>query len=57
MTTCRILFFLALLLLLFFCFSRVEPFRPGVGSPYTNVGTHVLGKQKPHKFSLLRYLP
>lgn len=56
MTSCRILFFLALLLLLLFV-SQIEPFRPGVGSPYANVGTHVLAKQEPHKFSLLRYLP
>lgn len=58
MTSYRILFFLALLFFLLFLFANwVEPFRPGVGSPYANVGTHMLGKEKPHKLSLLKHLP
>lgn len=48
------------LLALFFIMvylSKVENFRPGVTAPYFNYNVHLLEKQKPHKFSLLRYLP
>ena len=56
MTSCRLLFLLAAVLFLLFV-TRVEPFRPGVGSPYMNTNTHILGKQNSHTLSLLKHLP
>ena len=55
-----IIYIILTLLALFFIMlylSKVENFRPGVTTPYFNYNVHLLEKQKPHKFSLLRYLP